>query len=155
MFGFPVCAVAEPWPEDPAPPCHIRSWLHKVWFRWVSTSMPLFGVSWCSADRRSAVRGRLGCNWSPALRTITNVSTMLPRPFQDLWGRTFFSQYLNNSALSVHKCTEILRYLNISTGSLCVMKLAFSVAALVLIKRSCKKGLFIPTNWSHCELNIA
>lgn len=35
-----------------------------------------------------------------------------------IYERELFPQYLNNSALSVQKCTEILRHFNISTGSL-------------------------------------
>lgn len=120
--------------------------------------MPLFGVSW--ADRRLAVKGRLGCIWSPELRTITNVSTMLPRPFQDLWEiYIFFSTLKQRRAFGA----EILTYFNISTGTLIRNKLRFfSIAALILITRkqmiynnACKKSVFIPSYWSHYELNVA
>lgn len=72
-LDFPSVQQAALLPESPAPPCLIRSWLHKDLFRWVSISLSLFGTSWGSADRRLAVNERLECKSCPAL-TITNVS---------------------------------------------------------------------------------
>lgn len=75
-LDFPSVQQAALLPESPAPPCLIRSWLHKDLFRWVSISLSLFGTSWGSADRCLAVNERLECKSCPAL-TITNVSSRI------------------------------------------------------------------------------
>lgn len=75
-LDFPSVQRAAPLPESPAPPCLIRSWLHKELFRWVSISLSLFRTSWGSADRCLAVNERLECKSCPAL-TITNVSSRI------------------------------------------------------------------------------